>query len=154
MTTGGPPDEIFTAFARVSLPPAEAAPSSRTFREGKWTSATRQNCGFPCGDAMIFVATILVFPSSFATAKGTCSSTYSFSNASISTGCGYATISFALLISDLPHSKVFRAAPALNGGLVEGAFRRLLRRILLLNRSMLPAGRRPGATSGYAMHRE
>jgi hypothetical protein len=34
MITGGPPDEIFTAFARVSLPPAEAAQSSRTFREG------------------------------------------------------------------------------------------------------------------------
>src|ERR1700729_449249 len=113
MMTGGPPDEIFSAFARVSLPPAEAAHSSRTFREGKWTSATRYNCGFPL-----------------------------------------ATISFALLMSALPHSKVFRAAPVLNGELVEGAFRRLLRRIPLLNRSMLPAGRRPGATSGYAMHRE
>src|ERR1700722_3519923 len=103
---------------------------------------------------MIFVATILVFPSSFAIAKGTCSSTYSFSNASISTGCGYATISFTLLMSTLPHSKVFQAAAVLNRGLIEGAFRRLLRLILLLNRSLLPAGRCPDATSGYAMHRE
>src|SRR5271155_3451332 len=103
---------------------------------------------------MILDATILVFPTSFATAKGTCSSAYSFSNASISTGCGYATISFALLMSALPHSKVFRAAAALNRGLIEGAFRRLHRLILLLSRSLLPAGRRPGATSGYAMHRE
>jgi hypothetical protein len=77
-----------------------------------------------------------------------------FSNASLSAGCGYATISFALLMSALPHSKVFRAGPILNGGLDEGAFRRLLRRIPLLNRSMFPARRRPGATSGYAMHRD
>src|ERR1700722_19553674 len=121
MMSGGPPDEIFTAFARVSLPPLRRRDNLRRDDLG-YSHQVRDRQG-----DVLFGVQLFKCP--------------------ISTGCGYATISFVLLMSALPHSKVFRAAPVLNDGL-------LLRRIPLLNRSMLPAGRRPGARSGYAMHRE
>ena len=39
--TGGPPDEIFTALAKVCLPPADSAHSWSASMDGKCTSATR-----------------------------------------------------------------------------------------------------------------
>jgi hypothetical protein len=54
--------------------------------------------GVPCGDCRIFVLTILVLPARFAIAMGTCSFWYTASKAFRSLGCGYATISFVLVI--------------------------------------------------------
>src|SRR3984957_16047363 len=128
MMSGGPPDEIFTAFARVSLPPLRRRDNLR-----------RDDLGFSHklrdrqGDVLFRVQLFKCVDIHWLWIRD---------DQLCATHVG------------LPHSKVFRAAPVLNGGLVEGAFRPLLRRIPLLNRSMLPAGRRPGATSGYAMHRE
>jgi hypothetical protein len=39
--TGGPPDEIFTALAKVCLPPADSAHFWSASMDGKCTSATR-----------------------------------------------------------------------------------------------------------------
>jgi hypothetical protein len=39
--TGGPPDEIFTALAKVCLPPADSAHAWSASMDGKCTSATR-----------------------------------------------------------------------------------------------------------------
>ncbi len=41
MMTGGPPDEIFTALAKVCLPPADSAHFWSASMDGKCTSATR-----------------------------------------------------------------------------------------------------------------
>src|SRR5690348_7505023 len=41
-----------------------------------------------CGEPSTFVATILVFPASFATARGTCSARYTFSKLPTSKGRG------------------------------------------------------------------
>jgi len=41
MMTGGPPDEIFTALAKVCLPPADSAHFWSASIDGKYTSATR-----------------------------------------------------------------------------------------------------------------
>jgi hypothetical protein len=41
MMTGGPPDEIFTALAKVCLPPADSAHFWSASKDGKCTSATR-----------------------------------------------------------------------------------------------------------------
>ena len=41
MMTGGPPDDIFTALAKVALPPSDCAHCWSASMDGKCTSATR-----------------------------------------------------------------------------------------------------------------
>src|SRR5439155_25424926 len=103
---GGPPFEILWPCASASRTGCDAAHACKDSAEGKWISAVRWNAGVPEGAPTILVNTAFVAPAALKifAAMGMCSALYARSNAAMSLGIGYITISFATAMDCLLES--------------------------------------------------